>query len=137
MTRPRALVVLAGVLAISAATPLPRPGRAEMLCPHATIVCVSKLGYNFQLCGSLADGSGVPVVFPTCLDRKQQMCVPCWFDDVAGTSAECRRVFGPECSYFMLEDDKWEDLGVTLRNLEWPDLTPLTDEISRLFGFHE
>ena len=98
---------------------------------------MSKLGYNYQQCGSLADGSGVAVVFPTCLDRDRQMCAPCWFDDVAGTSAECRRVFGPECSYFALEDDKWEDLGVTLRNLEWPDLTPLTDEISRLFGFRK
>ncbi len=91
-------------------------------CPHAEILCVRKLGYNFETCGTLTGPGGVTQEFPLCEASDANACVPCWFGSVEETRTYCVAKYGASCNSFTELNPnwkgRWEDIGP-------PDLTPL------------
>ncbi len=90
-------------------------------CPHAEIMCVEKVGYNYQICGTLTGIGGVTQEFPLCPASDRAACVPCWFSSVAETSGRCRAIYGADCGHFTEQNANWKG---EWRDLDWPDLTP-------------
>lgn len=90
-------------------------------CPHAEIMCLEKVGYNYQICGTLTGVNQVSQEFPLCPATDRAACVPCWFSSVAATSGYCRAKYGTDCGHFIEHNSnykgEWSDL-------DWPDLTP-------------
>jgi len=90
---------------------LPRPAGADLvkplLCPQAEILCLQKLGYNWQKCGTLTGPGGGAQEFPLCPAADGYACVPCWFGSLAETAAQCRARFGPDCGHFVERDARW------------------------------
>lgn len=110
------------------------PARAvERQCAHATVMCARKLGYNYQECGHLSGDRGrTAIEYATCYDWDEGDCAPCVFGSVADTAAVCRRVFGTTCSYYFLQDHRWEEVDLDkieseIESWDWPDLSPLWD----------
>lgn len=91
-------------------------------CPHAEILCLEKVGYNYQICGTLTGLAGETQEFPQCPASDRAACVPCWFSSVEATSGYCRTKYGPDCSHFTEQNANWKG---EWNDLDWPDLTPL------------
>ena len=90
-------------------------------CPYAEIMCLEKVGYNYQICGTLTGKAGVTQEFPQCPASDRPACVPCWFSSVEATSSQCRAKYGNDCSHFTEQNANWKG---EWRDLDWPDLTP-------------
>ncbi len=105
------LTIAAAFGALSFCHPAQADGDRHMTCPRAQVLCVQELGYNYQECGRLPGRDGRPQEFPTCYDWDEATCTPCWHDTVAGTVAQCQRRFGYECSYFFLQNERWDEWG--------------------------
>ena len=91
-------------------------------CPHAKILCLEKVGYNYRRCGTLTGMHGQPQEFPLCRARDQTACVPCWYPSVEETKDLCRAEYGPDCSAFTEKDANWKG---EWSDLEWPDSSTL------------
>ncbi len=101
------ILSLAAALAASVST----AGFADqrtMTCPKATVLCLERVGYNYQICGSLQGEADRAQEFPTCFDSGRVACAPCWFG-ADGTIDRCRQAYGPRCGYFTLERNSWDE----------------------------
>lgn len=90
-------------------------------CPHAEILCLEKVGYNYQICGPLTGLAGETQEFPLCPASDRGACVPCWFSSVEVTADYCRETYGPDCGHFTEQNANWKG---EWKDLDWPDLTP-------------
>jgi hypothetical protein len=91
-------------------------------CRHAEILCLRKLGTNYEKCGTLSGIGGAPQEFPLCAATDRSACVPCWFGSVEETSRRCQAEYGSDCSHFTEQNSNWKG---DWDDLDWPDLTPL------------
>jgi len=91
-------------------------------CPHAEVLCLQKVGYNYQKCGELTGMGGAVQEFPLCAASDANSCVPCWFGTVEDTRAHCIAAFGPDCRHFTAQNENWKG---TWDDMDWPDLSPL------------
>ncbi len=119
LARLMVLPLLAGALLAGSAQ---AQGLSLFSCPHAEILCLRKLGYNYETCGTLTGIGGISQEFPLCGASDANACVPCWFGSVEETRAYCVAKYGPSCNSFAELNPnwkgRWEDIGP-------PDLTPL------------
>jgi hypothetical protein len=115
-------------LAIAIGVPASPPARASIgfgdafQCPQAEILCLRKLGTNYEKCGTLSGVGGVPQEFPLCAATDRSACVPCWFGSVEETSRRCQAAYGSDCRQFTEQNANWKG---DWDDLDWPDLTPL------------
>ncbi len=117
------LLSVIGVLWVYAAGPVWADGfMGTFQCPHAQILCLEKVGYNFRQCGTLTGMRGQAQEFPLCPARDHNACVPCWYPTVAETQDLCRVEYGPDCGAFTEKDANWKG---EWSNVQWPDLTLL------------
>jgi len=100
------------ICAMSALLGLALGGAAhtDLACPsEATVLCLEKVGYNFQICGELPGMDDQPQDFPTCFNWEEGTCTPCWFNTAAQTTDRCTETFGPDCTVFKLENPRWDN----------------------------
>ena len=117
---PRPLLFAVALIAL--AVPASAATLALFQCPHAEILCLRKLGYNFEKCGPLVGPGGVAQTFPLCEASDALACVPCWFGSAVETRANCTAQYGSACSAFTEQNAAWQD---DWDDIDWPDLTPL------------
>jgi hypothetical protein len=124
------LLVLPMLACVLMATGAQAQSLSPTLCPHAEILCLRKLGYNFETCGTLTGPGGLSQEFPLCGASDAYACVPCWFGSAEETRSYCVAKYGPSCSTFRQLNEnwkgRWEDIGP-------PDLTPLQQLIEGWF----
>ena len=102
----RQLIAMSALLGLA----LGGAARADLACPsEATILCLEKVGYNFQICGELPGMDDQPQNFPTCYNWEEATCTPCWFNTTAQTANLCAETFGPDCTQFKLANPRWDD----------------------------
>ena len=106
-------LIAVALAAFAASGPGARADLAEQLvapdlCPKAEILCLQRLGYNWQKCGTLSGAGGAAEQVPLCPAADGYACVPCAFGSVAETRARCQASFGPDCSHFTEHNAYWQ-----------------------------